>query len=245
MPTLIAMIPDASTAIRLEPEELGGILLRHLAGLNLGDQNLSRFNFFNVPTVTFHGYPANLYGDLSIAFEEAWAWLENQGLIVADVGSGAAQRFRLTRRGRRVATSEEAFEGFRRASLLPSDLLHPRLREVVGSLFLRDDYDTAIFKAFREVEVSVRRAAGLADRDIGVPLMHKAFEPKAGPLTNQEEHESERVALMSLFAGAIGVFKNPTSHRNVEIDDPKQAVAVLLLASQLLWVVDSRYHGRG
>jgi hypothetical protein len=45
MPSLQSMIPDAETALALEPEELGGVLLRHLGGLAAGDQNLNRHNF--------------------------------------------------------------------------------------------------------------------------------------------------------------------------------------------------------
>lgn len=44
----------------------------------------------------------------------------------------------------------------------------------------------------------------------------------------------------ALYAGAIGVVKNPTSHRQVEYDDPTEAAEAVLLAVLLLRLLDRR-----
>jgi uncharacterized protein (TIGR02391 family) len=95
------------------------------------------------------------------------------------------------------------------------------LASVVGT-FLRGYYDTAVFQAFKEVEVAVRTAAKLSDADFGVALMRKAFDKDTGPLADQSRLPTERKATAHLFAGAIGLFKNAHSHRNVVLNDPRR-----------------------
>jgi uncharacterized protein (TIGR02391 family) len=96
------------------------------------------------------------------------------------------------------------------------------------------------------VEIAVRAAGTFGPDDYGTDLMRKAFRtsPKnnqpsaaAGPLTDAQLPIAEQEAMANLFAGAIGLYKNPQSHRYVPTN-PQDAAEVILFASQLLRTVD-------
>jgi uncharacterized protein (TIGR02391 family) len=118
--------------------------------------------------------------------------------------------------------------------------LHPLIEQKVWSAFIRGEYDSAVFEAFKQVEVALRGAGGFADTDIGVGLARKALHPDTGPLTDTTVVNAERQALMELVAGAIGSYKNPHSHRNVKIKDAEEAAEIVILASHILKIIEAR-----
>jgi hypothetical protein len=69
--------------------------------------------------------------------------------------------------------------------------------------------------------------------------MRKAFQPESGILADRSAPKSEQQALSDLFAGAIGSYKNPHSHRSVTIE-AGEAVEMIVLASHLLGIVHKR-----
>lgn len=67
---------------------------------------------------------------------------------------------------------------------------------------------------------------------MGDPLVAGSVDAMAEP--------GEKEARSALFAGAIGSYKNPHSHRDVDLSDPKEAVEIIMLGNHLLCIVDAR-----
>jgi uncharacterized protein (TIGR02391 family) len=186
------------------------------------------------------GYPAQRQQDALGAIAEAWSWLLSNGFLVPDPGPNGSNGFvRLSRQGARIL-EQNGFARFLQDMQFPKTLLHPKIADQVWGDLIRGELDTAVFKAFKSVEVAVRVAGAYPDTEIGVALMRRAFHPEGGPLTDMTKPPGERDALMALFAGAIGSYKNPHSHRTVAITEPQEAQEQVILASHLLRIVDSR-----
>lgn len=233
----------------LEPEELGLRMLPVLATLTghataqltLGDFIVIVCGDGRANYPSEYG-PQNA-GRVEMAIREAWAWLEGSALLIQHPRFQHKVRM-LSRRAVQLAEEPDARRALS-ARRLPKDALHPTIREDVWSLFHRGKYDTAVFEAMKAVEVAVREAADLLAQDITTGLMRKAFAPDDGALTDMLVEKSEREARAHLFAGAIGSYKNPQSHRHVALDDPDEAAEIIMLANHLLRIVEARRQARG
>lgn len=102
-----------------------------------------------------------------------------------------------TRAGKRVAASTD-MDAWKLGRMFP-EAVDDALLQYVKPLFLCGDYDTAVFRAFKEVETRVRKKAGFTS-EYGRPLMLKAFG-ETGPL--MMGNKDDRSAARELFAGAI------------------------------------------
>lgn len=237
MKSFIQAFPDVESLLRLQPEELGAALLEHINSWSEGE--LRTLGSQNTTTALAVLYP-DRQEEIKRILTEGWVWLESEGFLAPLPGSNRGLSF-VTRKGKQF-THARQLDSYRKMKLL-SGSLHPRINEKVWAAFLRAEYGAAIFAGFKEVEVAVREAAGAAPKDIGVDLMNSAFKPNVGPLTDGSLPESEQIALRNLFAGAIGFYKNPGSHRHVPTD-PEAAAGVLVFASVLLRIVDERASSR-
>ena len=197
--------------------------------------HLNRHNFGLDYTV--QEYPREYQHALRQALVEAWMWLEREGLLIPKPGTDGHWMV-ISRRGRQMQTRKDV-DAYREANRFPRQELHPTIAQKVWAPFLRGDYDTAVFQAFKEVEVKVREAGQFTDAEYGTRLMRRAFDKHNGPLADMTAPEGERDALCNLFAGAIGCYKNPHSHRNVSIA-VAEAVEMIVLASHLLGIAERR-----
>lgn len=238
---------------QLEPEELGWILLKNLKDnppLEVRGRNkipVRTLHFRNAaagldPTLDPNDANSNtVRKEHARLLMEGWQWLEHEGLISVDPTQSNSEFKVLTRRGQQLSTEEELIN-FSSDKLIPRTL-HADILLIARSNFIRKDYETAVLHAFRSVEIAVRAGGGFENSDVGVTLMRAAFRPEAtagkpiGSLTNDAAEPGEKQGMMELFSGAIACFRNPSAHRQVNIERD-EALELLCLASRLLKIVE-------
>jgi uncharacterized protein (TIGR02391 family) len=174
---------------------------------------------------------------------EAWDWLFFHGLLVRQAASREDQQLSVSRRGFRVARDARGLETLQAEERLDVPL-HPRIAARVRRQFLLGEYELAAFAAMREVEIRLRELAQAPGSEVGVKLARRVLAPgpPPGPLVDSSLDPGEQVATMELFAGALGVFKNPPSHRQVEFEDATLASEVILFADLLHRMLDRIEH---
>lgn len=223
----------------LEADEVLALPVDDLALRVLLDaRQTNEWNWRNWMLLAQQGYGQSRT-DVFLALTEAWTWLLNRGLVVRDVNQ-SGEAIIVSRQGHEAL--ERGLPWLRAVQRLDVQMV-PVLEAKARPQFLRGDFEAAAFMAMKEVEVRVREMGGLPASLVGVPLMRQAFRlpndnTEAGPLYRDESDQGESVAIAALFAGAVGLFKNPPSHRRADYTDPTEAAEVVLLADLLMRLLD-------
>jgi uncharacterized protein (TIGR02391 family) len=221
--------PSPSEALELPVDELAMRVLRRLVDRPEDNKNARR-------NLVLSEDPTR--GEVACAYAEAWDWLVTHNLISPKPDSETW--FFVTRRGEQIAAADDSLRELHAAERLGVDL-HPRIDRAVGPEFILGRFEMAALSAMREVEIRVRELAGASQSDLGVSLMKHSFKAELGPLAETNADKGEQEATMALFWGAIGVFKNPSSHREVNFDDPTEAAEIVLLADLLMRILERRH----
>ena len=122
-------------------------------------------------------------------------------------------------------------------ALMPESYVHPMIVSKSFSLLNEGHFESAVLQAFKAIETSIRDKINAQPEDVGTRLIRKAFHPGNGPLTDLELPKAEREAFCNYVAGAFGFYKNPCSHRDVEMDFIT-AFDRIVVASDLLKAID-------
>ncbi|MCK4823438.1 TIGR02391 family protein, partial [bacterium] len=122
-------------------------------------------------------------------------------------------------------------------ALMPGSYVHPTIVSKCFSLLKDGHFESAVLQAFKTIETSIRDKINAQPEDVGTKLIRKAFHPDNGPLTDLELPKAEREAFCNYIAGAFGYYKNPCSHRDVEMDFIT-AFDRIVVASDLLKAID-------
>ncbi len=232
--SLDSYFPPAEVVLNLKPEELAIPLLNCLIGREEPGTDLNLGNF--VRDEEFDRFGGEKAEDIRKLVTESWAWLERELMIAPNFKLSPGWVY-VTKKGKEIASLSDIHKYINRNMLLV-EYLDQILASKVFPLFIRGDHDIAVFQAFKEVEIRVRAKAQLSEQDYGVPLMRKAFDADDGPLTDMSRVKTERQATAHLFSGSIGLFKNPSSHRDINWEDPIECAQLIYFANQLLRIVE-------
>lgn len=115
--------------------------------------------------------------------------------------------------------------------------LHPKILQRCQQQFESGLYDDAIFNAMKTVEEEIRVRGSAAQTDVGLALVSKVINPNQPKLIFSSVN-AEQEAVHSMYRGAIGIFKNPHSHRFLDTSDPIKTFEILGFASLLMRMLD-------
>ena len=166
MNAVVEAIPNVECFLSLEPEELGAKLLFLAKDRGMFSPSSFETEIWEDEMQRRPTYPRSWKDAIALAFAEAWAWLEAQGLIVRAPDQGRDTSYRVLSRRAGRFQSEAEFANYAVARMLQREALHPKLADRVWMAFMRGEFDVAAFQGMKAVEGSTRDAAGLGNHSL-------------------------------------------------------------------------------
>lgn len=123
-------------------------------------------------------------------------------------------------------------------TLMPQTYVHPKIIKKSFTLLKSGEFESAVLQAFKCIETGIREKINANPEDVGIKLIRQAFHPNNGKLTDYNLPKAEREAFSNYIAGAFGYYKNPCSHRDVELDF-NLTFDRIVVASDLLKIIDN------
>ncbi|WP_395042881.1 TIGR02391 family protein [Flavobacterium sp.] len=159
-----------------------------------------------------------------------------QRATTADEDGEEEDKFYPTKLGFRFPEREFA-KVIKEYTLMPKTYVHPEIVKKSFKLLEGGHYESAVLQAFKCIETRIRKLTKADAEDVGIKLIRKAFNSENGCLTDMNLPVSEREAFSNYISGAFGYYKNPCSHRDVELDFISTFDRIVV-ASDLLKIID-------
>jgi hypothetical protein len=156
---VVDLIPTSEAARALAPEELASAMLQVMnSQVDAGRGAGTKFHLGNFCSDTSREYQNVNQSACDDAIAAAWHELVLAGLLIPHPDGN--EWYFVSPRGRAIRSSSD-YDHFRKASIYPRGSIHHAIESETYAEFLRGDYETAVFKAFKAIEVAVRTAGGL------------------------------------------------------------------------------------
>jgi hypothetical protein len=239
-PILLQLFPTADQLLQASEIERERALLDHVAAV-CADPARRMATREGVATELYgrggYDYHVDKRNNVQRVVSRAWKALEDAGLIEEPDPDNGRNGYRVVSEKGRTAITEIDFGAAKIRGVFTREMFHTSLPDAAWNAFRAGDYDTAVFEAFKAVEIAVYKKGKYAGNEHGVPLMMMAFNPTNGPLRSADASHAE--ARRNLFAGALGELRNPKAHRGPRITDPLIAIEEMMTAGALLRIVES------
>ncbi len=240
--------PSADAVLQADSSDLGIAILREIVSLNGSRDAWTR------PDRQPQWRPITALTDLvasesveipavRAAAGDAIAWLTAHGLIAEYHSRGGGSNPRgpmvATRLGEQVAAASANGAGGIALAMRAVDLIPVASRSRIVPPLVAGDFDLAIAGAFKAVEVRMRERANLSSHVSGQVLITNFFKAISGTRRQRKDRKGDLADEEHLFRGLFGMYRNRAVHEAPHVDDPQDALEIIISALHLLRIVES------